>query len=322
MAQIALNGNIVAVPKNYNERAFQMEIVGQMKKIPETVVIGSSRGMYLGKEITGYNDIYNNCVSGATIEDYYALLGLYKQKFSILPKRVIGEISPWVLYENNPNLRWGENMTYLEACKQLFLEVNGRELIRKNLKKENPFLSITYFQYNMDAFYKKGLSAFAGYEARISTDVTEQADLPDGTIRYPASLENASSERLKKVKTTSKGVTYQNVNKMKQIGNNQRQEFENLIGYLQSKNIEIIFYLQPFSVTQCKYIYEQNANPVFNVVEDYVIEFGKTHNIKVVGNYNANKFHLSDESFIDFMHLDKKGTQKVWNESLWLASQY
>ena len=57
MAQLALEGNTVAVPENYNERAYQVCIVEEMKDVPETIVIGSSRGMFLGEEITGLSNI-------------------------------------------------------------------------------------------------------------------------------------------------------------------------------------------------------------------------------------------------------------------------
>ena len=45
MAVLALEGNTVAMPENYNERSFQMAVVDHMKSRPETLVLGSSRGM-------------------------------------------------------------------------------------------------------------------------------------------------------------------------------------------------------------------------------------------------------------------------------------
>lgn len=81
MAELVLAGNIVAVPENYNERVYEMALLERMKEMPETVVLGASRGMYLGKEITGYKSLFNHCVSGACIEDYYAVPQLYREKF-------------------------------------------------------------------------------------------------------------------------------------------------------------------------------------------------------------------------------------------------
>lgn len=323
MARLVLAGNTVAVPENYNERAFQVSVVEEMNSLPETIVIGSSRGMYLGEKVTSYQRIYNNCVSGACMEDYYALLGLYQQKFSSLPKRVIIEISPWVFYENNPENRWLENDKYLASCKSFYYLVNGVELQEKpeeiekgkekaNLKKENPYFSIPYFQYNISILRKKGIKAFVVEKARISTDDSEAADLPDGTIRYVAASEKANPERLKKVKETKEGVTYENVHKMSSLGKKQKKEFESILTHLQEKDIEVIIFISPFSETQCKYIFEKNSNPVFREVDNYLIETGKTYDIKIKGSCNAGKFNLTDNYFIDFMHLDKAGTKIVW----------
>ena len=312
MARLALSGKIVAVPKNYNERVYQVSIIEQMQSMPETIVIGSSRGMYLGKDITGFDNIYNHCVSGACMEDYYALLGLYDKKFTKLPKRIIIEVSPWVFYENNPDSRWSENYIYRSACKDFYERVNEKKFIRTKLKRENPYLSIPYFQYNIETIQEKGSKAFTPPPAHVSTKVSEPADYPDGTIRYVASLELPNPKRLKKVKATNHGVTYENVHKMKQIGIQQKYEFENLIYYLLEKDVEVTFYLQPFSVTQCKFIYDKNTNPVFKDVEKYLNETGKKLGIRVVGSYKAKSLRLTDNQFIDFMHLDKEGTRIVW----------
>ena len=314
MARLALSGKIVAVPKNYNERVYQVSIIEQMQSMPETIVIGSSRGMYLGKDITGFDIIYNHCVSGACMEDYYALLGLYDKKFLKLPKRIIIELSPWVFYENNPDSRWSENITDRSACKDFYEKVNKETFNRTNLKKENPYLSIPYFQYNMEAIKEKGGKAFTTQPAKVSDNISEQADYPDGTIRYDASLELPNPKRLEKVNSTNRGVTYENVHKMKKIGIQKKREFERLINYLLEKEIEVTFYLEPFSVTQCKFINEKNTNPVFKSVERYLNETGKNYKIKVVGSYKAKNFRLSDNQFIDFMHLDKEGTRKVWKK--------
>ena len=316
MARLALNGQIVAMPKNYNERVYQVSVIEQMKLMPETIVIGSSRGMYLGKDIIGYDSIYNHCVSGATMEDYYALLGLYDKKFSKFPRRVIVEVSPWIFYENNPNSRWSENITYRSACIAFYEKVNKKPFVRTNLHKENPFLSIPYFRYNVETIKDKGSKAFKTQPAKVSADVLEQADYPDGTIRYAASLELPNPKRLKTVKAKNSGVTYQNVHKMSKIGINQKQEFEKIINYLLEKHIEIIFYLQPFSVTQCKFIYDKKTNPIFVDVEKYLNNWGKKIGIQVVGSYRARNYELTDNQFIDFMHLDKEGTRKTWNTSV------
>ncbi len=312
MARLALDGNIVAVPENYNERVYQMAIVDEMNEIPETLVIGSSRGMYLGEEVTGYKRLYNSCVSGACIEDYYALIGLYYQKFSDVPSRVVIETSPWIFYEDNPEAMWSENYTYLTSCKNFYQEVNGHDLVR-NINKENPYFSIPYFQYNFSMLKKVGIEVFHDKEAKISIDCSEAADYPDGSIRYRAEDENASIERLEKVRATEGAVIYEAVNNMIEISDERMKEYEKLLQYLLKSNSEVIIYLQPFSFTQCHYIYDENMNPIFGDIEDYLNDTSLEYGVQLIGSYNARNFDITDELFIDFMHLDKTGTKIVWN---------
>ena len=255
----------------------------------------------------------DNCVSAACLEDDYALLGLYYQKFGRFPSRVIIETSPWVLYEDNPEARWKEMRKYREAAQELYQVINDHDL-KSSTKDENPYLSLSYFQYNIHQLIDQGVSILDKEKCvRISRDEDEPADYPDGTIRYEKSSEQESEERLKIVKNTSGACTYENVQLMKKISSRKATEYEALLNYLQARGCEVILYLQPFSVTQCKYSFDQNLNPGFSITEDYLIELADKENIPVIGSFDARKFGLSDERFIDYMHLDKKGTNIVWH---------
>lgn len=313
LAKLALAGNTIATPENYNERVFQICIVDNMQKIPETVVVGSSRGMFLGQEITGYEDIYNNCVSGACLEDYYALIGLYHEKFGEVPKRVILETSPWVFYKNNPESRWRENGKYKQCACEFYNMINNTDIsINEDAEKENPYFSFSYFRYNMDKWFEKGNDIFKE-DARVSDDVNEAADYSDGTIRYNASLENESEERLAGVKATKGACTYEDSNNMVEIDSEKRMGYENLIDYLQSSGTEVLIYMQPFSVTQSYYCFDENMNPGYPLTYSYLLNLAKEKRIEIHGGFDARDFELDDIRFIDFMHLDRAGTNIVWN---------
>lgn len=313
MSRLALEGNIVTTPQNYNERVYQVFIVEQMEDLPETVVLGSSRGMYLGKEITGYNNLYNNCVSGACLEDYYAILGLYYNRFGEMPKRVIVETDPWVLYEGNPESRWTEYEDYMNAALEFYEHVNN-EGLSVYTERENPYVSLSYFQYNISQIVSKGIMTFINRkDAKISIDPNEAAEYPDGSIRCEASVENESETRLEGVQRTSGACTYKNVNLMEECDEEKIRKYESLVDYLIDNECEVIIYLQPFSATQCKYSIDQKLNPGFELAEEYLNNMAQKRNIHVIGYYDARKIDLMDVRFIDFMHLDKIGTGRVWN---------
>ena len=326
MAKLALSGKTVAVPENYNERSFQMSIVDQMKTMPETVVAGTSRGMYLGEEITGFSSIYNSCISGACLEDYYAVLGMYRRKFSGYPSRVILEISPWLFNGKVSEDRWTEIYTYRTAAEKLYAALNGRKPEINAVEwtpfgsdekpfysSENPWFSLAYFQYNCYMIRKKGLDAFTEEPPHESTDPSEPADYPDGTVRNAASREEESDERLAEVRAASGPVTFHNVQKMTRMDEEKTLAFEHLVRDILDQGSEIIFYLQPFSETQCRLSIDQEMNPAFMLVETYLRRFAGEHGIPVVGSYDARKYGLTDDRFIDSLHLDRKGTAYVWS---------
>lgn len=313
MAKLVLNGNTVAHPQNYNERNFQVCIVHNMKTIPETIVIGSSRGMYLGREITKYENIYNNCISGACLEDYYALLGLYEQKFNEIPARVIIEVSPWVFYKDNPEARWLERRDYIESACYFYRIVNNAELpVNERKNSENSYISFPYFRYNIEQWWENGNDIFLE-EARISIDSTEAAKYPDGTSRYKSSLENENMTRLANVQSTCGACIYQQSDKMTEVDSEKSAAFESLIDYLQDCGTEVIIYMQPFSVTQCKYALDEELNPGFPLAYEYLLKLAEEKDLETRGSYDARDWGLTDERFIDFMHLDKKGVKIVWD---------
>lgn len=311
MARIALDGQDVALPENYNERVFQMSIVDHLRAMPETVVIGSSRGFYIGRETTGIESIYNNCVSGASVEDYYALLGLYRQKYGRYPSRVIVEISPWVFNALNPEARWLDFSGYRHSAEKLYKQINGKELVT-NVTQEDPYYSLPYFQYNYSLLLEKGAEAFRGFPARASEDPEEQADCPDGTMRYPASQANDSPERLAIVQAAGGPIRYQDVQYMEDLDPGKREAFEHLIRDLQDRGTEVIFYLSPFSATQAYFSYDLGQNSVFSLVEDYLYEYARNNNIRLIGSYEPQQYSLSDHYFMDQMHLDKTGVSLIW----------
>lgn len=313
LAKLALAGNTVSVPENYNDRVFQVCIVNNIKSMPETVVIGSSRGMFLGRDITGYTDIYNNCVSGACMDDYYALLGLYYDRFGVFPKRVIIEISPWIFYKNNKEARWKENQVYYQSACKLYKKINKANIpIKNNFEIENPYISFSYFRYNLEQLLDKGSKLFTE-QAHISNDINEFAEYPDGTIRYAAELENENEKRLADVKATAGACEYEGSNKMVEIDSNKKRDYENLIDYLQASGSEVIIFMQPFSATQSYYCFDKNMNPGYSLVNDYIDAYAKEKGIEVHGGYDAKRFNFGDERFIDNIHLDKIGTNIIWN---------
>lgn len=317
LAKLALSDNMVAVPTNYNERQYQVAIVDQMEQYPDTIVIGSSRAFYLGTDITGIDDIYNNCVSGACMADYYALVGLYYKK-GVIPSTIIVEVSPWCFYGGNSESRWKGVKQYKESYFEFYKVVNGTEISDNSYFESSLSLfSLPYFQYNLLVLRDIGTKAFERLPVKICDDPEEAADYPDGSFRYPLSIENKSSARTEAVISASSGpITYQGSDNMTEISTWLSNDFENLLSYLVENNVNIVFFMSPFSKTQSEVIFDNNANSansVFSLVEEYIFALADKYGCKVVGGYDSREYGLEDDQFLDNMHMDKEAISVIWN---------
>lgn len=319
MAEIALRGKIVSTPVNYNERMYQYQIIKNMKDIPDTIVIGSSRGMFLGNEILNQPSVYNHCVSGGNLMDYFAILGIYQKIHGKISNNVILEISPWVFSNVSPAKRWQENHEYAVSASEYYRQVVGKSSHISTFSRfSNPIFSFSYLYTNLTKALQNGIKYGLNANrliAKESLDINEQADYPDGVIRYPSQIENKNEARTKKVIDTSKGpVTYQNCDKMQSIDKEIYNNFAELIDYLQKQNIKPTFFLAPFSESQSKLIFDNNSNPVFIDIEKSLATLANERKIKIIGSYNAAKYNLMDYEFSDFMHGDKESISKIWKQ--------
>jgi len=141
IATILLNGKNVTNISNYDERRLQKELIENLKKTPDIVILGSSRTMLINDEYFTEKFLLNNSVSGASIEDLISIYQIYKSK-GMIPGKVIIGIDPWLFNENNNQSRWKtlekEFNTFFE--KDLIFKDN---LSLVSIKKFQMFFDIT-----------------------------------------------------------------------------------------------------------------------------------------------------------------------------------
>ena len=90
--------------ESYNERIFQKSFIESLQDVPEIAVFGSSRSQLIDE--TFYSQkLINNSVTAATLEDILGLFHVYYRR-SMLPDKVIIELSPEILNDNNSSSRW------------------------------------------------------------------------------------------------------------------------------------------------------------------------------------------------------------------------
>ena len=111
-----------------DERELQRLIIKYYQGHRDMAVIGSSRAMQLRKRfIQGNVDFFNHSVSGAGVEDFISIIGIYREK-GVLPKTVVLGIDPWIFNRNNG---LSQSWKYLEKYfREMMTEIDktGREM--------------------------------------------------------------------------------------------------------------------------------------------------------------------------------------------------
>jgi hypothetical protein len=285
-----------------DERELQKLMVDTYPDKRDVVAVGSSRTMLLrGRFIPGSRHFFNHSVTGALIEDYIAIVGLYRNK-NTLPGTVIFGIDPWVFNKDNGLTdSWRTLDTYYKA---MMAEMAGGSketgtavsLERKpdNLSKYKQLINLEYTIQNW--YYSKKKKRLYVTD---TVDVDDFVREPDGSIHFPYGMRHV---KMANVDPTVAQATlpegyYGTFKAMTGTG-----MFEDLVHYLKRHGVRVVFLLAPLypaSYRACE------VNPKYRMtlkVEDYLRGLARTNNITVVGSFNPNRFGLKGEDFFDGVH--------------------
>lgn len=297
MAKILMNGSFATNISNYDERLFQKELIINKTKAPEILVLGSSRTMLINSKYFPNQTIFNNSVSGASIEDIIALFQIYIE-CNILPRRLIIGIDPWLLNQNNGQLRW-------KSLEDFYNKYKKRDvtLAKNSLYQYSELYSLSYFQASIKALPKLFSETPRPIATKERYNLTNTI-LTDGSLVYSSRIRNQTQEQINlKIKNYIVGDVY-SLENFDDISFEIWSEFQNFILYLISLNITVEFFLAPYPPMVYDYI-TKNYQNVINT-EDLIIDFSNINGIKLNGSFNPYKFRLDETYFFDGMHCNRK----------------
>lgn len=301
-------GNIIAGLSNIDERIFRKKQIEHLKNDVKYIALGSSRIMQLRKNMFSNdksNNFQNYSVSGATLEDYIALLQVHVNKFGKLPKNIIFGLDAWIFNKYNGHSKYlSLNKEYLEFMKTLDSKVT---IVQKNKSKASYLLSFDYFKENLKSVSKK-----QNYYFVDTIDVDAALKMPDGSIYYPYKHRFPNLKEVNKsAKSYASGKVY-SLEKYMELSNIKR--FEKLINYLKMNKVNIYFYLTPYNPISYDILIKNKKYKMIVQAEKYLLSFAKKNNIKVVGSYNPHKYNLKNTHFFDGMHILDSGYKIIFKE--------
>ncbi len=306
MVDIIQKGKYVTNITNYDERLYQLEFINQLDYTPDIVVIGSSRTMLISNDYYPNKKLVNNSVSGSEIEDFIAIYQIYKENH-ITPKKIIIGIDPWIFNENTEETRWKSISSFYEKF------INKDSFFSTNLLlyKYKELLSLSYFQKSIEKLKKEkdiSISKKEPEETDQKYNVTD-TKLLDNSLIHRKSYRNVTDEQVKAKIQSYLSKTIYKLGDFNSLSERTSNELNMLIKELKSNGIEIEFFLSPYPPVVYKKITEKYK--IATKVEDYIIEYSKQNNIKLIGSFNPEKLKLDRRHFYDGMHCKEDGIKKI-----------
>lgn len=288
---------------NYDERILQKELINRLHTNPDVLILGSSRTMLINSTFFGEKKIINNSVSGASIEDLIAIYQIYNEK-EILPKKIILGIDPWLLNENNGQIRWKS----LE--KEYASFSNERKEINKSILN-NKFIQLFSFSYFQESFKNlpnviKGKSEPIASKEKYNQTTTK---LVDASLSYGKQYREVSNEEVNnKAKKYISGAIY-SIENFNTISPKILQEFENLCLSILENNIELSFFLAPYHPVVYEKVVQDYS--IVSDVENKVLKFAEEKGIEYFGSFSPQKVDMSNTDFYDGMHCKENAIKEI-----------
>lgn len=298
-----INKHYVAGMENYDERMFEKQLILHAQTKYKTIVLGSSRSMTIRKKFFLDDDVnfFNHAVPGGTIEDYMAMVGMYKQTKGYLPNEIIIGIDPWLFNKNNQRNDWKKLInSYNFLRKEMSLEVLQLSNVSRD-KKWKQLINYEYTMSNIKSYIKSLMMGGRDYYIVNNPDVNDFIVDIDGSLHYPFKVKNADEKVIKQkaLLFLENGNVY-GLSEFHELTHTEL--FEQFIDYLQLNKVNIVFFMHPYNPivynslkVNPKYINLQHS-------EEYIRKLAEKKAICVLGSFDPSQEGFSNKDFFDGMH--------------------
>jgi hypothetical protein len=310
-AEIARKQNVTNI-LNCDERLLQKAIISQLNECPDIGVIGSSRIMEIRERNFVDSSLINNGVSGASIEDLFALVELYIQK-RCLPKKLIIGLDPWLLNKNNDQLRWHSISHEYEASLKRIMP-NG--WVGENQDLTGKLKSITrwglrYYTLFSPSYFKSSFRSFFLQDKQpivVKSPVNKTfTKLADGSVTYDENYRLANKDAVDKKVTEMVRTGLYSIEDYTELDWEIKLKLEFMIQYLQSKTVTVEFFLVPYHPEIYKRISHLDKYKMVAASQQYFLALARKSHIKTYGSFDPADYNLDHKYFYDGMHCSGNG---------------
>lgn len=308
IATSIISGNRTFVASgNVEVRDVKYQLIMAMPDDTETVAVGPSLVMCVGKELVGTDSFYNLGVFRADFYDILAQFGVM-DIYGKHPQRVIFCVDSF-FFDDNMFENESGHIPLMPYADYMLNILNGREadspetdLISERKNKFEQLFSISYFQASIE--YIKTNDSLLFERMGIADEATEMAYfMPDGSRVY------AKKFREKDVDDVAKHAEKYNIvrlfSKGQHISDEATDTFEKLINYLRTQGTDVELYLCPLAPSLWNRL-DLDEYPVLTEIESYANEIAEKYGLKITGSYNPHILGVTDDKFYDCRHFRRE----------------
>jgi peptidoglycan/LPS O-acetylase OafA/YrhL len=289
-----LSQNTAIFGFSMDERIFIKNRINYENYNPQILVIGSSRLMQLGENELKKKTL-NLSVSGASIEDQFAITEMALEKFN--PTIIYLGADPWLFNEYNNQKRWKSlKLEYYVAFANINAWISETKKINFNKKKvvnkENKVDRLTFSENFIEKIYNiVNIKSNFILPENFSNEQNRTLILRDGKRIYSTKYKNEKKE--------AEIIRYSMYNYKFSV--NQFQHYDYFLDYLKNYHKkEVILVLSPYYLPSFKLTV--NEIPAYLDIEKKFLNLAIKHQIKIVGSYDPTLANCEIYEFYDSMH--------------------
>lgn len=315
VARHLLNGMNVTNVYNYDERLLQKHYIEGLNNEPEVVVLGSSRIMLIGSSFFPGNRLVNNGVSGGQIEDMMAIFNLYLKK-DFMPKKVVLGLDPWMLNDNNGDMRWlSLKDDYLDMARKLHVEVPDSLPTSGKNTKYGELVSLDYFQHSVRTALKFGANRYSPTRQSVN-DGLGYTRLTDGSICYDKQYRGRTSAEIELTVNSYIGLKpIYLLGSFSHLSGREIEQLEKFIDFLVEKRIEVILFLAPYHPKVYNFLLSDAQYKLLSGSEGYFKALATRKKLDIFGSFAPDKYKLDGSYFYDGMHFKEEAIPLILKPS-------
>ena len=315
-SEMMLDGQYIAGYERLDGRLLNETYAKNIKDAPQVLIDGSSRVMLIDSSFSE-KTLYNAGNVAADVYDMYNAYYIF-EKEGLEPEILFLGLDPWLFSDGKEAIdKFGRSNP------RMYAEFMGEELGYTDLAYEKPnklkkYLALidpSYFQGAVK-YYFRDKSTDVEPEAVTPEEIENLQDIvkcPDGSIIYDVYFRTRPQGEVDNDAMIAATVEYiARLEGFDKISESCMERFIKFIEYLQAKGIKVIFYLPAYHpIMYDTLVAKKDLYHCVFELEGELRELRDKYGIEIYGSYDPYKIGLTNEDFMDGLHLRKESIRKI-----------